>query len=138
MSKKNPVLVLASANDPQFTMLNGLPHTICSEVATCAQAAKDATVILQWSGSRDLLRAAFAVCNRVRWIHSRAAGLDNLLFPELVESPVLLTNGRGVLCELMKMRGLPAERFPRWECAPFTEKDRADLKEGIAKTGAAL
>src|ERR1700757_3872303 len=96
MSKKNPVLVLASANDPQFTMLNGLPPTICSEFATCAQAAKDATVILQWSGSRDLLRAAFAACDKVRWIHSRAAGLDNVLFRELVESPVLLTNGRGV------------------------------------------
>jgi len=26
----------------------------------------------------------------------RAAGLDNLLFPELVESQILLTNGRGV------------------------------------------
>jgi phosphoglycerate dehydrogenase-like enzyme len=96
MSKKNPVLVLASANDPQFTMLNGLPHTTCSEVAKCAQAAKEATVILQWSGSRDLLRAAFAACDKVRWIHSRAAGLDNVLFRELVESPVLLTNGRGV------------------------------------------
>jgi phosphoglycerate dehydrogenase-like enzyme len=32
----------------------------------------------------------------VRWVHSRAAGLDNLLFPELVESQVLLTNSRGV------------------------------------------
>ena len=96
MSKKNPVLVLASENDPQFSMLNGLPHTICGDVATCARAAADATVILQWSGSRDLLRAAFAVCDKVRWVHSRAAGLDNVLFPELVESPVLLTNGRGV------------------------------------------
>ena len=38
----------------------------------------------------------------------------------------------------MRMRGLPVERFPRWECAPFTEKDRAELKEGIAKAGAAL
>jgi phosphoglycerate dehydrogenase-like enzyme len=96
MGKKNPVLVLASENDLQFTMLNELPHTVCGDVVTCAQAAEGATVILQWSGSRDLLRAVFAVCDRVRWIHSRAAGLDNLLFRELVESPVLLTNGRGV------------------------------------------
>jgi phosphoglycerate dehydrogenase-like enzyme len=96
MGKQNPVLVLASQNDPQFTMLNELPHTVCGDVATCAQAAEDATVILLWSGSRDLLRAVFGTGNKVRWIHSRAAGLDNLLFPELVESPVLLTNGRGV------------------------------------------
>ena len=47
----------------------------------------------------------------------------------------LRTHGRGVFGELMRMRGLPVERFPRWECAPFTEKDRAELKEGIAKAG---
>jgi len=33
---------------------------------------------------------------------------------------------------------LRVERFPRWECAPFTEKDRAELKEGIQKTGVSL
>jgi len=96
MGKENPVLVLASGDDPQFAMLNELPHTVCGEVATCAQAAKDATVILLWSGTRELLRELFGTCGQVRWIHSRAAGLDNLLFPELVESQILLTNGRGV------------------------------------------
>ena len=39
---------------------------------------------------------------------------------------------------LTEVRGLPVERFPRWECAPFTERDRAELKEGLAKTGAPL
>ena len=96
MGKDNQVLVLASGYDPQFAMLNELPHTVCGEVAACAQAGKDATVILLWSGTRELLRELFAICRKVRWVHSRAAGLDNLLFPELVESPILLTNGRGV------------------------------------------
>jgi phosphoglycerate dehydrogenase-like enzyme len=96
MGKENPVLVLASEDDPQFAMLSELPHTVCEQVAACAQAGKDATVILLWSGSRELLREFFAICGKVRWVHSRAAGLDNLLFPELVESQVLLSNGRGV------------------------------------------
>jgi phosphoglycerate dehydrogenase-like enzyme len=96
MGKENPVLVLASGDDPQFAMLSELPHTVCGEVAACAQAAEDAAVILLWSGTRKLLRELFGICEKVRWIHSRAAGLDNLLFPELVESPILLTNGRGV------------------------------------------
>src|ERR1700732_4131645 len=96
MGKENPLLVLAAGDDPQFAMLNELPHTVCGRVAACAQAGKDATVILQWSGTRELLRALFAICRKVRWVHSRAAGLDNLLFPELVESQILLTNGRGV------------------------------------------
>ena len=96
MGKENPVLVLASGDDPQFAMLNELPHTVCGDVAACAHAGKDATVILLWSSTRELLRELFAICSKVRWVHSRAAGLDNLLFPELVESQILLTNGRGV------------------------------------------
>ncbi len=96
MGKGNPVLVLASGNDPQFAMLNGLPHSICGDVSSCGQAVKDATVILQWSGTQELLRASFVESTRVRWIHSRAAGVDNVLFSELVESEVLLTNGSGV------------------------------------------
>jgi 4-hydroxy-tetrahydrodipicolinate synthase len=47
----------------------------------------------------------------------------------------LRTHGRGVFCELMKLRGLALERFPRWETPPFTGKDRADLKEGVEKAG---
>ena len=96
MGKENPVVVLASGDDPQFAMLHEMPHTVCGDVAACARAAKDATVILQWSGTRESLRELFRICRKVRWVHTRAAGLDNLLFPELVESPVLLTNGRGV------------------------------------------
>jgi phosphoglycerate dehydrogenase-like enzyme len=46
-----------------------------------------------------LLRDVFAICPRVRWVHSRAAGLDTVLFPALVESPVPLTNGRGVFSQ---------------------------------------
>jgi len=92
MGKNNPVLVLASGDDPQFAMLNELPHTVCIEVAACAQAAEDATVILLWSGTRELLQELFGICGKARWVHSRAAGLDNLLFPELVESQILLTN----------------------------------------------
>jgi phosphoglycerate dehydrogenase-like enzyme len=39
------------------------------------------------------------MCPQVRWVHSRAAGLDNVLFPELIESPVPLTNGSGVFSQ---------------------------------------
>jgi len=38
----------------------------------------------------------FRLAPRVRWIQSPAAGVGSLLFPELRESPVLLTNARGI------------------------------------------
>ena len=97
MSEQNRVLVLASGDAPQFAMLKDLPHRVCSKVDdVCKQAAKDATVILQWSGGRELLRALWPACVNVRWVHSMAAGVDKLLFPELVESEIPLTNGSGV------------------------------------------
>jgi len=38
----------------------------------------------------------FRSATRLRWIHSSAAAIHQLLFPELVNSDVLLTNGRDV------------------------------------------
>lgn len=96
MAKDTPVLVLASGDDPQFARLRHVPHTVCTDIERCAQVTRDVGVILQWSGTPELLRVALATCPQVRWIHSRAAGVDNLLFPELVEKDVLLTNGSGV------------------------------------------
>ncbi len=58
-----------------------------------------AEVILHWAGSRELLRGTFLACPKLRWVHSRSAGLDSILFPELVESAVPLTNGSGVFSQ---------------------------------------
>src|SRR5699024_12348668 len=33
--------------------------------------------------------------DRLTWVHAAAAGVDSLLFDELVESPVTVTNARG-------------------------------------------
>jgi len=43
-----------------------------------------------------LLRALWPQLARVQWVHSLWAGLEATLFPELVASPVVLTNGKGV------------------------------------------
>ena len=57
MGKENPVLALASGYDPQFAVLNELPHTVCRDVAAYARPGKDATVILLGSRTRELLRS---------------------------------------------------------------------------------
>jgi phosphoglycerate dehydrogenase-like enzyme len=49
----------------------------------------------------DLKRDEFAVASRLRWIQSPAAGVAGMLFPELRESPVVLTNARGIHGEAM-------------------------------------
>jgi phosphoglycerate dehydrogenase-like enzyme len=96
METKNTLIVLSRDDDPQFAMLKGLPHMVCSEPAGCAKTAAMASVILNWSANSDFLRPLLETAPNVRWIHSRSAGLEDLLFPELVSSDVVLTNGSGV------------------------------------------
>jgi phosphoglycerate dehydrogenase-like enzyme len=94
------VLVLATPNEPQLAMLEALPPDTGIAVGNTAEAfertAAEASVIFNWSGSGALLREVLEMCPAARWVHCRAAGLDDLLSPELIASPVPLTNGSGV------------------------------------------
>ncbi|HUK16995.1 MAG TPA: D-2-hydroxyacid dehydrogenase [Bryobacteraceae bacterium] len=96
----NTVLVLANPTDQELKLLEELPAETSLAVGDSpeafARAAPEATVIFNWSGSGELLRQVFAMCPRVRWVHSRSAGLDGVLSSEIVASPVPVTNGSGV------------------------------------------
>ena len=97
------VLVLAKPTEPQLAKLAELPPDTSIAVGVTPEAfertADDATIIFSWGFSRDLLRQVVSKSPRVRWIHTRSAGLDTLLSPELVNSPALLTNGSGVFSQ---------------------------------------
>jgi len=43
-----------------------------------------------------MLRDAWPHARDLRWMHSSGAGVDTVLFPDLVRSPVVLTNSRGI------------------------------------------
>lgn len=147
METLNTVLVLASGDDPQLAMLDGVPHTVCREASACASAAKEATAILQWTGTNEMLRAAFNAGRKVRWVHSRAAGLDKLWFPALMESDVVVTNGRGVFSASLGefvlgailyfakdfRRMIRNQNAGRWE--PFDVEEIAGLTVGIVGYG---
>jgi phosphoglycerate dehydrogenase-like enzyme len=44
---------------------------------------------------------ALARATRLRWLHSPAAGVASLIYPEMIASPVILTNSRGMHAEAM-------------------------------------
>jgi phosphoglycerate dehydrogenase-like enzyme len=96
----SPVLVLTAPGDNSVPLLDELRRIASTAIADSVQhvvrTAVDAAVILNWSASSKLLREAFVMCRRLRWIHSRSAGLEQTIFPELIESDVILTNGSGV------------------------------------------
>jgi phosphoglycerate dehydrogenase-like enzyme len=52
----------------------------------------EAEIVISWS----LRPEQFKVAAKLRWIHSPAAAVHQLMFPELIKSDVILTNGREV------------------------------------------
>src|SRR5229473_2516827 len=111
MSIEYTVLVVTHDDDPQLSMLQGLRHIVGRKPQDFASAVNDPVVILAWSASRAVLRDVFHMCKDVRWVHSRSAGLDSVLFPELVESKVPLTNGSGVFSQSLGEFALAAILF---------------------------
>ena len=44
-------------------------------------------------------------------------------------------HGRGLFCEVLKARGVAIEQYPRWPTKPFTDDERARLREALLKIG---
>jgi phosphoglycerate dehydrogenase-like enzyme len=84
-----------------------------------------------------ITRPLFVAAKRLRWVHSAAAGVRGALFPEMLASPVLLTNSAGIhaipIAEtvvgglLYLLRGLDMaveqQRDGRWDKSRFVADD---------------
>jgi phosphoglycerate dehydrogenase-like enzyme len=93
------VLVIDNPKADYLKPLRGLPAslkiTVSDQLEILRNEAPEADVILNIADP-GLLRAIFPKATRLRWLHSFSAGVETILFPELVASPVVLTNARGV------------------------------------------
>src|SRR5271163_4339410 len=97
---ENTVLITAKTTGPKPEYIEQLRREarviVGNSVEAFADAAPEATVMMSWSAPRELNHSVFLMAPKLKWVHSRNAGLDSFLFPELVDSPVVLTNGSGV------------------------------------------
>jgi phosphoglycerate dehydrogenase-like enzyme len=57
---------------------------------------QEARAVFAGLGQGALLRALWPRLRRLEWVHAMSAGVEGVLFPELADSPVPLTNARGV------------------------------------------
>lgn len=109
------LLVLADPADENLALLERLPEE--TRIAAGAtpeafeSAAPEADVILSWFATRDLLEQVWRMTRRVRWVHSASAGVENVLFPALVESEVPVTNSRGLYSDSLGEFALAAILF---------------------------
>lgn len=97
------LLVLSDPGEPELALLERLPEDTCLAVGNAPEAfanlAPAAEVILSWFAPLELMKAVWQMAPRVRWVHSASAGVENVLFPELVDSQVPVTNGRGLFSD---------------------------------------
>jgi phosphoglycerate dehydrogenase-like enzyme len=81
----------------------GLPESATGAEYVMAESMDDVRaglpacdVVFHYGQPRDALSANWTLTERLRWLHVGGVGVDWVLFPELVESDVMLTNSRGV------------------------------------------
>jgi phosphoglycerate dehydrogenase-like enzyme len=95
--------VISPSNLPHLSLLKRLPAgvdvTIGNTPEELAGAVANADVLMNGMGTGDTFRTVFPQAQRLRWVHSLSAGVENILTPELLASHVPLTNARGVFAE---------------------------------------
>ncbi|OJH38781.1 D-2-hydroxyacid dehydrogenase [Cystobacter ferrugineus] len=94
------LLVLADPASPYLAHLRrlapGVRLTIGLSEEQLAPAIEQAQVLLVGAQKKEVLRALLPRARSLRWIHALSAGVENLLFEELIQSPLPLTNSKGV------------------------------------------
>lgn len=102
----------AGQSAPTITVLHGGEHPpaledragdarlrYASDAASLTEALSGSDVLLTWDFLSDAVRGAWTAADAgasVRWVHTASAGVDRVAFPELLGSPAVLTNSRGV------------------------------------------
>lgn len=97
----NPVIAVMGARGADEipgldTLESELEIRFPSKDQSLADIIGGAQIVLSWDFQSNEFREAWKTADELEWIFWAGAGVDSLLFPELVESDVVLTNVRGV------------------------------------------
>jgi phosphoglycerate dehydrogenase-like enzyme len=94
--------VLAEPGDPSLALLEpalpGVRVVVGAEPEAFDGAPRPDVVFDCWSGPRRV-KGVLARVPDLEWLHSRSAGLEGVLVPELAASPATVTNGRGAFSQ---------------------------------------
>lgn len=133
---------------PHLEALESRAELRYCDAAGLGAALAGAEALLLWDFFSTALRDAWEHADTLRWVHVAAAGVDTLLFDDLVASRVVVTNARGVFDRpiaefvlasiLVQAKGLHAvrarQRDRHWE---HQETETVDGKRAlVVGTGA--
>ncbi|THJ67974.1 D-2-hydroxyacid dehydrogenase [Arthrobacter echini] len=96
--RPRPVVVVLEGTHPvrRLERVRELAEVRVVQQEGLVQALDGADVLYLWDFFSGALPAAWHAAGSLRWLHCAAAGVDRLLFPELVASDVVVTNAHGV------------------------------------------
>jgi len=101
--EKITLVVLGDPTVPTLKKLESLGPDVRLKTGKTAESLQpelaEANVLFNWQSGKDEIRKVMEGAPHLQWIHARFAGLDHILFPELIESPIPLTNGSGVFSQ---------------------------------------
>jgi phosphoglycerate dehydrogenase-like enzyme len=97
----NPVVLVESPPGEYYlrnldSIRDSADFRIGVDRAFLREHVRDADIILTIGMRATALPDIWPVARNVRWVHSLSAGVEQILFPALIESPIPLTNARGV------------------------------------------
>lgn len=97
-SRRPRIVMLTAEGTPPPTnlaRLTELAAIVPVDATGLAAALPGAEALFVWDFFSTALRAAWGHADALRWIHVAATGVDSLLFDELRESDVVVTNAAG-------------------------------------------
>ena len=112
---------------PNHTVLHALDDEQTQEMM------QDVDVLFAGQITPDQL----SVAARLRWIHSPAAGVGGMLFPEMIASPVVVTNSRGMSADTIAEHVLAVTLalFRRLPSAFRNQASRLWAQDAISREG---
>jgi phosphoglycerate dehydrogenase-like enzyme len=96
------VVVLTADGTPpphNASEIEALADVVYTHEDGLAEALPGADALFLWDFFSQALKDAWPAADSLRWIHVAAAGVDSLLFDELRDSDVLVTNAHGAFDE---------------------------------------
>jgi phosphoglycerate dehydrogenase-like enzyme len=81
---------------PNLDQIAALGEVRTARAADLPGAIAGADVLLAWDFLTPALADAWPSADRLRWVHTASAGIDNVLTAEVAASEVTVTNSRGV------------------------------------------
>jgi phosphoglycerate dehydrogenase-like enzyme len=98
-----PITLLVTGEPQAFYLqrLSELPSDVrviaSADAAELAKAAPEADAILNGEFKDPaLFKGVFPLATKARWVHTLSAGVEHVLTPAIIASPIPMTNGRGV------------------------------------------